>query len=215
MTDCAANTIICILLTLIGLMALGALIWYAVYTPIRTQQRTHNLQQLGRFLLHQKPIDLERYGGEWYEIARLPNSFQSDCLRSKATYSRSASQFDEIVVLNECATKDGPIKRVVGRARPFNAEATALSVSFAPRWLGSGADGDYWILDIDDDYQYVLVGSPDRKYLWLLARRPNIEPAQFERMRSIAESKGYDTEKLIVPPLATLTSQTNLVASNV
>lgn len=199
MTDCAANTVIYILLSIVALMALGAFIWYAVYTPIKQMQRATTLKQLGRFLLHQKPVDLERYAGEWYEIARLPNLFQSDCLRSKATYSRSASTFDEVVVLNACATKDGTIRQVVGRARPFNADATALSVSFAPRWLGSATDGDYWILDLDEEYQHVLVGSPDRKYLWLLARRPTIDAQQLARMKAIADAKGYDTSKLIFP----------------
>jgi len=143
-------------------------------------------------------VDLDRYGGVWYEIARLPNRFQADCARDvMATYSRRSPTV--INVVNSCRRADGEESRVEGiaRIRDLNTNAK-LEVRFAPlslSWLPFVWD-DYWILDVAPDYSHALVGEPSRDYLWILSRAPLLDTSIYERLVAKAAAQGYDTSKL-------------------
>ena len=143
-------------------------------------------------------VELARYQGTWYEIARLPMWFQRNCLRSQATYG--ILETGEVSVLNECETADGK-ESIRGRARAVDARTDAkLEVRF-DTWFSvfmpSQPQGNYWILYLDDAYRTVIVGTPDREYLWVMARTPAIDEARYAELVGIARGLGFDTDKLI------------------
>lgn len=137
-------------------------------------------------------VDLERYAGRWYEIARLPNSFETDCEGVTADYARRDDGL--ISVVNTCRKNgpSGPAKVAKGRARIVDEATNAkLKVSFfGPFW------GDYWIIDLADDYSLSLVGEPSGRYLWMLARAPEIDPEVKSGALSKLTALGYDVSKL-------------------
>lgn len=143
-------------------------------------------------------LDLERYAGRWYEVARLPQFFQRRCTgETTATYTRLAD--GRIEVLNRCATEGMPLE-ARGIARPAGGGG-ALEVSFLPGWLSwLPAWGAYWVIDLDPAYQWAVVGGPKRKALWILSRSPDIDPALLERLRQRSEARGYALDELIVAP---------------
>ena len=144
-------------------------------------------------------IELDKYLGVWYEVARKPMYFQNKCDRDvSATYTLNEN--GNIGVDNRCYTKDGQLNQSIGEAfiqnAPFN---TKLKVSFLPesvRWLPVGR-GDYWILKIDDAYQTVLVGEPRRRYLWVLSRSAQPNQAVVKEYLDYAQSIGYDIGDVI------------------
>ena len=144
-------------------------------------------------------VQLDRYLGVWYEIARKPMYFENKCSRDiTATYTLNEN--GNVSVTNRCFSKDGQLQQSIGEAfvqnAPFN---TKLKVSFLPeaiRWL-SLARGDYWILKIDDDYQTVLVGEPRRKYMWVLSRSAQPDQAVVNEYLEYAKSVGYNLTDLI------------------
>jgi apolipoprotein D and lipocalin family protein len=144
-------------------------------------------------------VELARYQGTWYEIARLPMWFQRDCLRSQATYGILES--GDVSVLNECDTVSGGKESIRGRARSVDAKTNArLEVRF-DNWfdvfIPSQPQGNYWILYLDEAYQTVIVGTPDRGTLWIMARTPAIDEARYAELVGIARNLGFDAEKLI------------------
>jgi apolipoprotein D and lipocalin family protein len=144
-------------------------------------------------------VELARYQGTWYELARLPMSFQRDCLRSQATYGILES--GDVSVLNECDTAPGGKVSIRGRARPVDAKTNAkLEVRF-DSWfdvfIPSQPQGNYWILYLDEAYRTVIVGTPDRDYLWIMARTHTIDEARYAELVGIARNLGFDTEKLV------------------
>lgn len=146
-------------------------------------------------------VDLERYSGTWYEIARYPNSFQSDCAGTRATYTLKSGK---VGVLNECLVESGSeeIESAKGTAFVVDEQSNSkLKVSFVPllRHFGLFA-GEYWILELDPDYRYVLVGDSQREFLWILSRTPEMPQEEFEEYKELAKMKGYDPEKLQVTP---------------
>ena len=148
-------------------------------------------------------VDLDRYQGKWFEVARYPNRFQKKCVGdTTATYTIKKKGIVEVV--NECMTKKGKMDRAVGKAKVVNDETNAqLKVRFAPRWIGwlPFVWGDYWIIDLEkENYSYAVVGDPSRKYLWILSREPKIEEATYSKILSVIESKGFDTNKLVKTP---------------
>lgn len=144
-------------------------------------------------------VELSRYLGHWHEIARFPHSFQKDCAKSEAQYTLLPS--GKIEVINSCASLSEPGKelRVRGLAKVVDKKTNAkLKVSFGP-WLGWPFAGDYWILDLDENYQYALVGTPDLDYLWILARTPELAAENIEHLIKRAQVLGFDTGRLIFP----------------
>lgn len=148
-------------------------------------------------------LDLARYAGRWYEIARLPNRFQEKCACcTSATYTLRPD--GRVSVVNECRTRDGATTRAEGVARLADegGPASRLKVRFAPSYLSflPFVWGDYWVLDLPDDYSHALVGSPDRGYLWILAREPSLPDSTYDRLLERARSQGFDTTRLLRTP---------------
>lgn len=144
-------------------------------------------------------LDLERYEGTWYELARLPMYFQRRCLESEAHYRLQES--GELAVLNRCRTAEGEWIEARGKAWPQEkGRNDRLWVRFDntfSRLFPFLTKGDYWVLYVDPTYRLALVGSPDRDYLWLLARDPQVSPEQRERLLTVARQQGYDLAPLI------------------
>ncbi len=148
-----------------------------------------------------RPVDdvnLERYLGTWYEIARIPNRFQKKCTGD--VMARYAKRDDgRLDVVNSCTTAEGTVEtRGVARRARRDGPSSILEVRFAPAILSflPAVWGDYWILDITPDYDSAVVGSPDRQYLWLLSRTPQVDQAAYARMVERARAQGFDVELL-------------------
>jgi apolipoprotein D and lipocalin family protein len=145
-------------------------------------------------------VDLARYCGTWYEIARLPNKFQNDCVSDvSATYSILPD--GDISVVNRCRKNDGTIAEAQGKARRAsdNEPNTKLEVRFAPAFLSflPFVWGDYWIIELASDYSYVVVGEPERRYLWILARSQDVDQTLLSEILARARIQGYDTKPLM------------------
>jgi apolipoprotein D and lipocalin family protein len=145
-------------------------------------------------------VELNRYTGKWYEIARLPNKFQNDCA-GEVTATYSLLEGGELAVVNECRQKDGQASRAEGRARlaAQGGPNSKLKVRFAPAWLSwlPSVWGDYWVVDLAPDYSFSVVGTPDRKYLWILSRTPRMDEAQYQRIIEQTAAKGFEISRLI------------------
>jgi apolipoprotein D and lipocalin family protein len=136
-------------------------------------------------------VDINQYLGKWYEIASIPQRFQKGCAASSAEYSLRDD--GDITVLNSCRLEDGSIKKVRGRAWTTDDTNAKLKVRFF--WPFSG---DYWIIELAEDYSYAVVGHPDRDYLWILSRTAEISPALYdELMEKIEVKHGYDPSKIV------------------
>lgn len=144
-------------------------------------------------------VDLARYVGKWYEIARFPNRYQKDCVSNvSAEYTKRND--GDLAVANRCKQADGTIDEAIGRAKVDDPATNArLKVRFVPDWLGwiPWVWADYWIIDLASDYSLVAIGGPTRDYLWILARTPNIPEATYEAIVNRVTAQGYDTAKLI------------------
>ena len=137
-------------------------------------------------------VDLSCYVGTWYEIANYPQRFQKGCTGTTATYSLGDD--GEIKVVNRCrkGSLRGEEDTAEGRARVVDATTNAkLEVSFfRPFW------GDYWIIDLAEDYGYAVVGHPGRDYLWILSRTPTMEDAAYRGILDRLQAKGYPLDRL-------------------
>lgn len=151
----------------------------------------------------QSNVDLKRYAGTWYEQARLPNRFQKHCAGDvRADYVLNPDR--TIGVKNQCRRDDGSIDVAEGQGRLASAfdprDPAKLEVRFAPRWTSwlPMVWGDYWIVKLEGDYQYSLVGTPDRKYLWVLSREKASDEAVVARLLDYARDQGFDTDSVIL-----------------
>ena len=148
-------------------------------------------------------LDLDRYAGVWHEIARLPNRFEDQCVADiTATYTPLDD--GKIRVVNACHNEDGDTEAVEGEARLSGEHPAKLEVRFAPKWLSflPFVWADYWVIALDDDYQWAIVGEPDREYLWFLTREPVVDTETFEALKARARGLGYELDELevVTPP---------------
>ena len=137
-------------------------------------------------------VDLSRYAGRWYEIARLPNRFEKKCADSvTATYTlRSDGRVD---VVNRCRKANGEYTTARGKARIVDKKTNAkLKVTFFWPFYG-----DYWILDLGPNYEYAVVGAPNRDYLWILSRTPQLDEQLYQRLPSEMATRGFATDRMI------------------
>jgi apolipoprotein D and lipocalin family protein len=144
-------------------------------------------------------VDLERYLGTWYEISSFPQKFQKGCTATEATYSLRRD--GDIKVSNSCRliTPDGKLKKSIGRAWITNKNTNAkLKVQFfLKRFRIPFFSGNYWILDLDKNYESVLIGDPTRQYLWILSRRPILNQDRYDELVERAKELNFDTSKLV------------------
>jgi apolipoprotein D and lipocalin family protein len=143
-------------------------------------------------------LDVPRYMGNWYEIAKYPNWFQRKCVSdTKATYSLQTD--GSVRVVNRCVMGDGQVNEAVGTARQIG-EATSpkLEVRFAPAWLSfvPAVWGDYWVIDLDPEYQVVAISEPKRDYLWVLSRKPRISQETYAELLDRLQKSGFDVRRL-------------------
>lgn len=138
-----------------------------------------------------KQVNLARYMGRWYEIASFPNKFQRGCRCSTADYRL---QGKKMLVVNRCYKGEPPrLSEARAKAWPLAASGNSkLKVQFF--WPFKA---NYWILYISPGYQQAIVGTPDRKYLWFLARKPVITASDYRKLRLIAQRKGFAINKLV------------------
>jgi apolipoprotein D and lipocalin family protein len=145
-------------------------------------------------------LDLSRYLGTWYEIARLPMRHEpADGTDVSAHYS--LDEDGKVRVQNRCRV-DGEVEESIGQATPVDAGNSRLEVTFLPeglRWIPF-TKGDYWVLKLDPDYRFALVGTPNRDFLWLLAREPRIDPLVRQAYLDEATRQGFDLSRLIDTP---------------
>jgi apolipoprotein D and lipocalin family protein len=143
-------------------------------------------------------VDLDRYIGMWYEIAKIPNRFQKDCARNTtATYTlREDGRID---VVNRCFEEDGTKIEAKGIARIVDTNTNAkLKVSFV-RILGISLFwGDYWVIGLEENYRYAIVGTPSRKYGWILSRQPQLYREDLDEIFTILKNQGYNPDDFIM-----------------
>ncbi|WP_167618292.1 lipocalin family protein [Maribellus sediminis] len=138
-----------------------------------------------------KALDLDRYLGTWYEIARFDHSFERNLEGVTATYSMRGDGKIKVVNQGYKGSLDGELKRAVGKAK-LTSDPGKLKVSFF--WFFYS---DYLVLELDTDYRWVLIGSSSPNYLWILSRTPQLDEATKQHILDKAASRGYDTSKLI------------------
>ncbi len=147
-------------------------------------------------------VDLNRYIGKWYEIAKYPNRFQKQCV-ANTTAVYSLKDNGRIEVLNSCRTQNGETDKATGDAKIVDKTTNAkLKVRFAPGFLSflPMIWGDYWIIDLEKDYKYAVVGTPSRDYLWILSRTPELDEATYQEILARIKEQGFDTGKLVKSP---------------
>ena len=138
-------------------------------------------------------VDLDRYLGTWYEIARYPHRFQEGCVASTATYARLAN--GGIRVENACrdANRDGAIRRATGVAWVASGDPSNAKLEVQFFWPFRG---DYWIIELDPDYRYAVVGHPSREYLWILSRTPRMDEVVYQELFRRIAVHGYDVTRI-------------------
>lgn len=143
-------------------------------------------------------LDVPRYMGTWYEIAKYPNRFQKKCAGFTSAEYRLKSD-GKVQVINRCQLAEGGISEAIGIARQIGtATSPKLKVSFAPAWLSfiPAVWGNYWVIDLDDDYRLAAVSEPNREYLWVLSRTPKVNQASYDALLGRLANKGFDVQKL-------------------
>ncbi len=147
-------------------------------------------------------LDVPRYMGTWYEIAKFDNRFQRQCVGfTTATYS--AMPDGTLKVINRCRTANGETEEAIGAARQVgNASSPKLKVRFAPAILSflPMVWGDYWVVDLDPNYQLAAVSEEKREYLWILSRTPKVDKATYDALVARLAAQGLDVSKLVPTP---------------
>jgi apolipoprotein D and lipocalin family protein len=159
------------------------------------QGQTSELKTVGR-------VDLKRYAGTWYEIAKYPNKFQKQCV-GNTTAEYTLLPNGRVEVVNECVKRDGMTDRAKGSAKIADKATNAkLKVRFAPGFLSvfPFVWGDYWVIDLDPEYQYSVVGDPKREYFWILSRTKEMDDATYQNILRRAEAQGFNPGKVEKTP---------------
>jgi apolipoprotein D and lipocalin family protein len=143
-------------------------------------------------------LDVPRYMGTWYEVAKYPNWFQKRCIaNTSATYAIQSNGM--LQVLNRCQKEDGSMSEALGEAKQVgDANSPKLKVRFAPVWLSflPFVWGNYWVIDLDPQYQLAAVSEPSRKYLWILSRTQTVEPKAYDALLQRLKEKGFNLDAI-------------------
>lgn len=155
-------------------------------------------------------LEVPRYLGRWFEIAKFPNRFQQQCVSdTSADYTLMGN--GQIQVLNQCRLLTGQMQEARGQARQIGgADSPQLQVRFAPAWLSflPFVWGDYWVIDLDERYELAAVSEPARQYLWILARQPVVDEARYAALLARLKAQGLDTARLEKTPHSPLPAPT-------
>lgn len=142
-------------------------------------------------------VDLSRYAGTWYEIAKIPNSFQKQCA-ANTTAHYSLNDDGTIKVVNSCKESDGGMDSAEGLAEVVDTKTNSkLEVSFVSIFGIHLFWGDYWIIGLDDDYSYAVVGTPGRKYGWILSRTRELPEDKLTEAYNILRNNGYNPDDFV------------------
>ena len=176
-----------------GLFLLAIFALSVVTSSVKAQDTTSNAGEP----VTVDSVDLARYMGTWYEIAKIPNSFQSKCaMNTTATYTLLGD--GEVEVVNRCVESDGSVNVAEGVAKVVDVKTNAkLKVSFVSILGVRLFWGDYWIIGLDRDYRYAVVGTPSRKYGWILGRTPALSDEEKEAISNILTKQGYNPEDFV------------------
>jgi apolipoprotein D and lipocalin family protein len=143
-------------------------------------------------------LDVPRYMGTWYEVAKYPNWFQKRCIaNTSATYAVQSNGM--LQVINRCQKEDGSMSEALGAAKQVgDATSPKLEVRFAPAWLSflPFVWGNYWVIDLDPQYQLAAVSEPSRKYLWILSRTQTVEPKAYEALLQRLKQQGFNLDAI-------------------
>ena len=143
-------------------------------------------------------LDVPRYMGTWYEIAKFPAWFQKKCVAdTRAEYTLQPD--GRVQVINRCRQGSGEMKEALGSGRQIgDVTSSKLEVRFAPAWLSflPMVWGDYWVIDLDPAYQLVAVSEPKREYLWILSRNAKVDPAAYDALLARLSGQGFDLQRL-------------------
>ena len=140
-------------------------------------------------------VDLSRYVGTWYEIARYPNRFQNRCA-GNVSANYEIREDGNITVVNSCKEENGEINTATGKAKIVDSRTNArLKVSFFGPFYG-----DYWIINLGPNYEYAVVGTPDRNYLWILSRTPQMDDGLYDLLLQRIAAQGFDTARIVKTP---------------
>ena len=147
-------------------------------------------------------IDVARYLGTWYEIAKFPNWFQRKCL-SGTNANYQLKEDGNVKVTNRCKVEGGEMAQAIGTARQIgSATSPKLEVRFAPDWLAilPFVWGDYWVIDLDPQYQLAAVSDPRREYLWILSRTPKVNQKSYDDLLQRLVAQQFDLTQLSLTP---------------
>jgi apolipoprotein D and lipocalin family protein len=146
-------------------------------------------------------LDMSRYAGTWFEVARLPNKLQARCrFDVTATYRLKAD--GTVTVLNRCVDANEHVKVDVGHATPLDGDPAKLRLSYVPDWLSwwPGTRSDHWVVMLDDDYRYAVVSDSTRSALWILSRSPALDAATYDGIVSRLRAQRYPVDQLVLTP---------------
>lgn len=178
------------LLGFAGILVIGL----TAFTQVKAQTKTK--------VTTVSSVDIIRYAGKWYEIAKYPNRFQKKCVaNTTAVYNLIGG--GNIEVINSCQTQEGKVDEATGRGKIADKNTNAkLKVRFAPSYISflPFVWGDYWIIDLEPNYQYAVVGTPKRDYLWILSRTPELDENTYQGILNRIKEQGFDPNKLVKTP---------------
>jgi apolipoprotein D and lipocalin family protein len=169
------------------LIGISILSIFTLTSPLSGQEKTEPVPV--------DSVDLGRYTGLWYEIAKIPNTFQRKCT-GKTTAEYTLREDGRIQVVNTCSGKQGERIQAKGIAKVVDVQSNAkLKVSFV-RFLGINLFwGNYWIIGLDENYEYAIIGDPEYKYGWILSRKPEMTAEELDTVFAILHGQGYETER--------------------
>jgi apolipoprotein D and lipocalin family protein len=174
-----------------NILIVFALISFAVVMNAQNNEENKTVETV-------QQVNLKRYVGLWYEIAKIPNFFQKKC-KYGTTALYTMREDGNIDVTNSCYDEDGEIIKAEGLARIVDKKTNAkLEVSFVSIFGLHLFWGDYWIIGLGENYEYAVVGTPDRKYGWVLSRTPVLSKDKLEEAYRILLSNGYDTNDFVL-----------------
>jgi len=146
-------------------------------------------------------LDMSRYEGTWFEVARLPNKLQERCSHDvTATYRLDPG--GAVTVLNRCVDADERVRVAVGRATALDGDPARLRLSYMPEWLSwwPGTHSDHWVVMLDEDYRYAVVSDATRSALWILSRAPSLDARTYDGIVSRLRAQRYPVDQLVLTP---------------